>query len=116
MVDTHIHVVPPNLPGVGSLNPALRLPTDDIAAKLREEMRASGVHTALAMGEWNCRPDDPLGVRSTLLLAEKVPGLRPIGVMDPARGPDRDHLRAVEAELKLGRVVALKGYLGYLHY
>ena len=116
MVDTHIHVVPPNLPGVGSLNPALRLPADDLAAKLREQMRCSGVHTVLAMGEWNCSPGDPLGVRSTLLLGKTVPGLRAIGVMDPARGPDRDHLRAVEAELKLGRVVALKGYLGYLHY
>ena len=115
MVDTHIHVVPPNLPGVGSLSPALRLPADDIAAKLREQMRSSGVHTVLAMGEWNCAAGDPLGVRTTLAIGEKVPGLKAIGVMDPARGPDRDHLRAVEAELKLGRVVALKGYLGYLH-
>ncbi len=116
MVDAHIHVVPPGLPGVGSLGKVLREPAAALAAKLRDEMKAAGVETALAMGHWGMQPDDPLGVKSTLALAELVPGLKAIGVLDPVRGHDRDHLKLVEAELKLGRVVALKAYLGYLHY
>src|SRR5262249_55780110 len=60
-------------------------------------------------------PDDPLGVASTLRLAQLVPGLHAVGVADPGRG-DADHLNRVERELSLGRVRALKGYLGYLHF
>jgi len=116
MFDVHIHVVPPNLPGVGSLSPLLREPADIIAAQLRSEMKAAGIEHLFAMGEWNATADDPLGIASTLRIAELVAGLRPIGIMDPTRGHDRDHLRAVEAELKRGRVVALKAYLGYLHF
>ena len=116
MIDVHIHVVPPNLPGVGSLTPLLRENPHTIAARLRDEMRASGVDSIFAMGEWNCTVTDPLGIASTLQLAELVPGLRPIGIMDPVQGSDRDHLQRVDAELSRGRVVALKGYLGYLHF
>lgn len=116
MIDTHVHVVPPNLPGVGSLGNVLREPPARVAECLRAEMRAAGVTQAFAMGEWNPTADDPLGIASTLAVAEHVPGLRPIGVMDPARGHDRDHMKRAAAELGRGRVVALKAYLGYLHF
>ena len=116
MIDVHIHVVPPNLPGVGSLNSLLRENPHTIAARLRDEMRASGVDSICAMGEWNCTVTDPLGIASTIQLAELVPGMRPIGIMDPVLGSDRDHLQRVDTELSRGRVVALKGYLGYLHF
>ncbi|OWK45491.1 amidohydrolase family protein [Fimbriiglobus ruber] len=116
MIDAHIHVVPPNLPGVGSLAPTLKLPPDAVAAAVAAEMRAAGVEQAFAMGEWSAPPDDPLGIEKTLKIAALVPGLKPIGVADPVKGADPDHLRRVEAELARGRVVALKGYLGYLHY
>ena len=116
MIDTHVHVVPPNLPGVGSLSGTLRLRPEGVAAALRQEMKAAGVKLAFAMGEWDAGEHDPLGIARTLAIAEQVPGLHPIGVCDPKRGDDADHFRRVEDELKRGRVVALKCYLGYLHY
>jgi hypothetical protein len=116
MIDAHIHVVPPNLPGVGSLAGVLRAPPDVVAAALREAMRAGGVTHALAMGQWNAGDDDPLGIESTLRVADRVPGLKAIGICCPQRGADPDHLRRVDAELARGRVAALKCYLGYLHY
>ena len=116
MIDAHIHAVPPNLPGVGPLSLILEQPPEAVARTLRTQMEAAGVTVALAMGSWNSGPDDPLGVRRTLEIAESVPGLHAIGVCDPLRGDDPEHLRRVEAELARGRVVALKFYLGYLHY
>src|SRR5262249_53589849 len=70
---------------------------------------------AAAMGAWDGGPDDPLGVARTLQIARSVPGLYAIGVADPTR-TDKDHLRRAEAQIAAGRVVALKGYLGYLHH
>ncbi len=116
MIDAHIHVVPPNLPGVGDLDPICRAAPDVTAGALREAMRAAGVTAAFAMGEWGAGPTDPLGIRRTLHVAELVPGLRAIGVADPIRGGDPEHLKRVEAELARGRVVALKAYLGYVHH
>jgi hypothetical protein len=116
MIDVHIHVVPPNLPGVGSLSGTLRLRPESVAAALKQEMRAAGVSQAFAMGEWQAGESDPLGIERTWAIAEMVPGLKPIGVCDPKRGDDPEHLRRVEAELRRGRVVALKCYLGYLHF
>jgi predicted TIM-barrel fold metal-dependent hydrolase len=116
MIDSHLHVVPPNLPGTGSLHRVLAEPPEVVAASLREAMRAAGAATALAMPEWNAAPSDPLGIHNTLAIAEQVPGLRAIGVADPVRGDDREHLSRVEAELARGRVAALKAYLGYLHF
>jgi uncharacterized protein len=116
MIDAHIHVVPPNLPGVGSLSGTLRMRPESIAEALRQEMRTTGVTQVFAMGEWDRGNDDPLGIARTLAFAELVPNLRAIGVCDPKRGDDPEHLRQVELELKKGRVVALKCYLGYLHY
>src|SRR5262245_99547 len=115
MIDVHIHVVPPNLPGVGSLSPLIEGPADALTAVLRREMQAAGVTHALAMGSRSASPDDPLGVTATLRLAEKVPGLLAIGVADPSAATP-EHLRRVEAVLAAGQVRALKGYLGYLHF
>lgn len=115
MIDVHIHAVPPNLPGVGALNPLLREPPEAVAARLRLEMQTAGVSHAFAMGAWNAGPDDPLGINSTLALCPFVPGLRPIGIMDPTRTDD-EHFRRTELVLAGGAVVALKGYLGYLHF
>ena len=115
MIDTHIHVVPPDLPGVGSLGLRPEGGAAEVASLLREQMRAAGVGQALAMGAWNAGPDDPLGVNETLRLARSVPGLHAIGVADPLR-TDADQLRRAEAALATGQVKALKGYLGYLHY
>jgi predicted TIM-barrel fold metal-dependent hydrolase len=115
MIDVHIHAVPPNLPGVGPLAPLLRQPPEAVAAELRREMQTAGVTVALAMGAWNAGDDDPLGVNRTLAITPFVPGLRPIGVMDPTRTDD-EHFRRAELVLASGVVAALKGYLGYLHY
>jgi predicted TIM-barrel fold metal-dependent hydrolase len=115
MIDAHLHVVPPNLPGVGSLHPLLLSPPEVLAPALRQEMHSAGVTHVLAMGCWHGPPDDPLGIAATLRLAEAVPGLLPVGVADPARS-DPDHLRRVEAVLAAGQVRALKAYLGYLHF
>lgn len=116
MIDVHIHVAPPNLPGVGSLAGTLRMRPEAVAAALRQEMKAAGIKHAFAMGEWNVGEADPLGIHRTLTVAEYVPGLRTIGICDPTRGDQPDHLKRVEEELARGRVVALKCYLGYLHY
>ncbi len=115
MIDVHIHAVPPNLPGTGSLAPLLRQPPEVVAAELRREMQTAGVTHALAMGAWNAGDDDPLGINRTLEIAPFVPGLRPVGVADPTR-TDAEHFRRVELILASGIVVALKGYLGYLHF
>ncbi|AWM42225.1 Amidohydrolase [Gemmata obscuriglobus] len=115
MIDVHIHAVPPNLPGVGSLSPLLREPPEVIAAQLRREMQTAGVTDVFAMGSWTNDDSDPLGITGTLAIAPFVPGLRPIGVMDPTRDSP-EHFRQVETLLAAGAVVALKGYLGYLHF
>src|SRR4051794_4452635 len=114
MIDMHIHCVPPNLPGVGPLSESLLRPVDDVAALVRDEMHSAGVTAALAMGRVDGE-DDPLGVNRTLEIAARVPGLFAIGAADPRR-TDPDHLARVEALLASRRVVALKGYLGYLHF
>jgi predicted TIM-barrel fold metal-dependent hydrolase len=114
MIDTHIHVVCPRLPGV-TLGAALRRPPEAVATTLRAEMKAAGVSAALAMGNLEGTLDDPLGIAPTLAIARSVPGLHVAGVADPRR-TDADHLRRVDDELASGRVKALKAYLGYLHY
>ena len=114
MVDAHIHVVPPNLPGVGPLSPGLRASVENVARVVREQMLAGGVTHSAAMGVWQAEGDDPLGVKRTVQIAEGVPGLYAIGVMDPTR-TDPEHLKRAENQIRGGRVVALKGYLGYVH-
>src|SRR5947199_334801 len=58
MIDAHIHVVPPNLPGVGPLSPVLRMSDDTVATELRRQMQTAGVTHALAMGQWNAGDDE----------------------------------------------------------
>jgi predicted TIM-barrel fold metal-dependent hydrolase len=115
MIDAHIHVVPPRLPGVGLLSPVLGSGPDAAAAALRRDMLAAEVTHALAMGCAGAAEDDPLGIRDTLAVARLVSGLYAIGVADPRR-TDADHMRRVDIALASGQVRALKGYLGYLHY
>jgi predicted TIM-barrel fold metal-dependent hydrolase len=115
LIDSHLHVVRPNLPGVGSLSPLLEQGPEAVAAALRREMEGAGVKAALAMGNCGGSDDDPLGVAGTLAVARAVPGLHAIGVADPRR-TDSAHLRRVEESLASGRVRALKAYLGYLHH
>jgi predicted TIM-barrel fold metal-dependent hydrolase len=115
MIDVHIHAVPPNLPGTGALCPLLTRPAEEVAAQIRLEMQTTGVTEVYAMGAWDAGDDDPLGINATLAIAEQVPGMKAIGVADPTR-TDAAHFRKVEELLARGRVVALKGYLGYLHF
>jgi predicted TIM-barrel fold metal-dependent hydrolase len=115
MIDAHIHVVPPQLAGVGPLSDLLQGPREMVADRLRSEMQLAGMTRALAMGCCLGTDSDPLGVGDTLAIAALVPGLFAIGVADPRR-TDSDHLRRVDAFLAAQQVRALKGYLGYLHF
>ncbi len=115
MIDCHIHAVPPKLPGTGPLAPLLGQAPEIVAAQIRLEMQTTGVSAVFAMGSWDNADDDPLGINATLKIAEQVPGLKPIGIADPTK-TDAEHFRKVEALLAAGAVVALKGYLGYLHF
>jgi predicted TIM-barrel fold metal-dependent hydrolase len=115
MIDMHIHAVHPNLPGVKALTDLYDDPTDKLVEALREEMRLSGTTALLGMGHLGGEGDDPLGVASTLRIAEALPALRAIGIADPNR-TGTDHLQRVEVQLRIGKIVALKGYLGYLYH
>jgi predicted TIM-barrel fold metal-dependent hydrolase len=114
MIDAHVHVVPPNLPGAGDLGLRPEGGAEVVAARLRGEMAAAGVEQVLAMGCLGAGRDDPLGVEETLAVADLVPGLLAIGAADPAR-TEPEHLRRVARQLETRRVCALKGYLGYIH-
>ena len=92
MIDMHIHVVPPNLPGAGSLGAVLQERPETVAAALRREMREAGVRTVLAMGCLDGGDGDPLGVAGTLEIGKRVPGLYAIGAADPRRD-EPEHLR-----------------------
>ena len=111
IIDAHVHVVPPGLPGLHAFPAALDGPTETVAATVRAAMRASDTAQALAMGSLSDDPDDPLGVAATLRIADRVPGLHAIGVADPCRN-DAEHLDRVERPLRQGRVKGLKVYLG----
>lgn len=115
MIDVHIHVVPPNLPGVGYLSQGLRANTENVARVVRDQMAMSGVTAALAMGSVEGGIEDPLGVRKTLEICEMVPGLYAIGAIDPRRS-EKEYLLAAERALAHPKILALKVYLGYLHY
>jgi len=115
VVDAHVHVVPPALPGVHAFPAVLDGAVATVAAAVRAEMAASGMVQALAMGVLSDDPDDPLGVAATLRIADRVPGLHAIGVADPRRS-DPEHLEGVERQLQAGRIKGLKVYLGYLHH
>ncbi len=121
MIDTHIHVVPPGLPGIKAMPEDVeRLyegPLTGMADRLKLEMGRANIKFAFGMGSLGGPKDDPLGIARTLELAESVPGLRAIGVADPRR-TEPEHLKAVEAQIERHRdkIVAFKAYLGYLHF
>lgn len=115
MIDTHIHVVEPELPGSKPFPMRLDVPPGPLAEVVTREMHEAGIAHALAMGRLGGPAEDPLGIHGTLRLAALVPGLHAIGVADPTR-THPDHLRRAEDQILQGRVKALKAYLGYLHY
>jgi predicted TIM-barrel fold metal-dependent hydrolase len=115
MIDTHIHVVPPNLPGVGPLDPLLEGPREDLATTLRRQMESAQVTQALAMGQLSNDPADPLGVHTTLEISRNVLGLFAVGVADPMR-TESEHFQCVDRDLTNKPIRALKIYLGYLHF
>ena len=121
MIDTHIHVVPPGLPGIkampGDVERLYEGPLTGMADRLKLEMDPANIEFAFGMGSLGGPKDDPLGIARTLELAESVPGLRAIGVADPRR-TEPEHLKAVEAQIDRHRdkIVAFKAYLGYLHF
>lgn len=115
LIDAHVHVVPPGLPGLHAFPAVLDEAMATVAAAVRAEMAASGTAQALAMGVLSDDPDDPLGVATTLRIADRVPGLHAIGVADPRRS-DPEHLDRVQQQLQQGRIKGLKAYLGYLHH
>jgi len=115
IVDAHLHVVSPNLPGAGPLSPLLNEPPEKLAPLLRAQMAAAQVDHAFAMGRLGCGDSDPLGIDGTLRVAEHVPGLHAIGIADPRR-TEPEFLAVADRQMASGRVKALKAYLGYLHY
>lgn len=115
MIDMHVHLVHPQTPGVLTVPEVILRSPSEVASAFREEMREAGVTVALGMGHLNGSPDDPLGIESTLSIAELLPGIHPIGIADPNR-TDAAHLDQVERQLQSGKVKALKAYLGYTHF
>jgi predicted TIM-barrel fold metal-dependent hydrolase len=112
MIDAHLHVVAPNVPGAGSLNPVLDAPAEAVAEALRVQMQAAGITQALAVGRLGGADGDPLGVAGTQAVARHLPGLFALGALDPSRTSPED-LRAAEAALSCGAVKGLFVYLGY---
>lgn len=115
MIDMHIHAVHPQLPGVKPLTDLYEGPVEALVAELRDQMRRSGTTILLGMGHMKGTGDDALGIASTLSIAQQLPELHAIGIADPTR-TDTDHLQRVERQLASGNVIALKGYLGYVHH
>jgi predicted TIM-barrel fold metal-dependent hydrolase len=114
MIDMHIHVANPQFPGMKTLSDSLDGSPESIADLLRGQMRQSGTVAACGMGHFSDWTEDPLGIASTLRVAQYVPNLYPIGIANPTR-TDTDYLQRVESQLRTGQVVALKGYLGYVY-
>jgi hypothetical protein len=120
-IDTHIHVVPPRLPGLKPIPKEIEdlynRPPTAMAARLKTEFEQAKIEFALGMGSLDGPRNDPLGVAGMLELCPLVPGLKVIGVADPRRN-ERAHLLPVEAQIAQHRdkLVAFKAYLGYLHF
>lgn len=121
MIDAHIHAVNDHVPGSKPADPEgfdLEDRPDVVAERIRQEMKAAGMSHVLGMGRLDAPADDPLGINGTLRLAALVPGLRAIGIADPRKtvAADPGHFKRAEADIAAGKVVALKGYTGYLHF
>lgn len=119
IIDTHVHVVPSNLAGTPSQpddEPDPREgPIETVAKRIAADLKSAGIEHALCMPRRDREGADALGVERTRQLARLVPGLHPIGLADPERTSDA-HLARVEESLEKGDIVALKAYLGYLHF
>src|SRR5947209_643755 len=105
MIDMHIHAVDSRLPGVKPTTNLYTGPLEILVEALRDQMRLSGTRILLGMGHIGGEGNDPLGVASTLHIAELLPALHAIGIADPTRTDD-DHLQRVEAQLRSGKIVA----------
>ncbi len=119
IIDTHVHLVNTNLRGVPEKDAPdgspFGKPAEQLAREIKAQMKEANVEHALCMPRRVMDEKDPLGVEGTRRLAAMVPGLHPIGLADPERIDPR-HLERVEETLKRSDVVALKAYLGYLHF
>lgn len=116
MIDVHIHVVRSGLPGADTEDEPVFFQKPDVVAEVvRGQMRDARMEGVVAIGSWGAPDDDPLGINGVLRVAALIPGMKAAGVADPTR-TDRDHLRRAEAQLKTGKVVAIKAFLGYLPY
>jgi predicted TIM-barrel fold metal-dependent hydrolase len=121
LIDTHIHVVPPGVPGLKpkpiDVESLYKGPRSEMAARVKVEMHLAKVKVAFGMGALGGAGTDPLGIAGILVLCESVPGLKAVGVADPRR-TEPEHLKAVEAQIERHRdkIVAFKAYLGYLHF
>ncbi len=120
IIDTHIHLVRgnPDLKPIGDYGSRMTdVPDEAKAEYLKREMAQAGIGSAFGMGHRNGSKDDPLGIVSTLRIAARAPGLKVIGVIDPAK-TGREHLLSVERQIERERnkIVAFKAYLGYLNF
>ncbi|MCC6444362.1 MAG: amidohydrolase [Armatimonadetes bacterium] len=116
IIDVHMHAVENRLEGLKGTHPEAGLPVADVAARFQAILRESGTGLLFGMGAVNGGTSDPLGLKATLTLAERIPELRVIGIIDP-RQRDKAYLKAVEAQIERerGKLVAFKAYLGYLN-
>lgn len=114
MIDMHVHVADPELPGSKPF-PDYFKDAQATAVALEAHMQASGVTQVLAMGSLHTGEHDPLGVHMSLRVAALLDGVFVAGVIDP-RKTDDAHFERVEAVLQTGKLKALKAYLGYLHF
>jgi predicted TIM-barrel fold metal-dependent hydrolase len=117
-IDAHIHVVfgnPDLKPGVPETDKLMTAEPAVVAERVRKEMREAGIGYVFAMGHRNGQMDDPLGIASSLRVADLVPGMHVIGIAEPHR-TSRKHLREVERQIERerARLVAFKIYLGYV--
>jgi predicted TIM-barrel fold metal-dependent hydrolase len=123
-IDAHVHLVNSKLPGgLPKPIPLAPFPPGDtdgpakLARAFEADAGSAGIGQALVMPRLEVSDADPLGIRDVQTMAGHVRGVtvHAVGLMHPERF-DRDHLDRVEDVLKQGKVKALKGFLGYLHY
>lgn len=118
LIDTHVHLVDPLLPGSKPLPEFFQQGPQAIVKAVMEAYRPG--HTLLAMGSLSCSVEDPLGIKTSRIVAQQLAqhdlkvGL--IGIIDPRFGGNAGHLERIEQLAAQKAVVAFKGYLGYLHF
>ena len=119
VIDVHVHIISSNMPGVpkgGDAEDQEFGKTPEETAKIvQAQMKSAGVTHALCMPSRKLKGEDALGVAEVRQMARLAHGLHPIGLADPERFDD-EHLQRAEESLKQGDIVALKAFLGYLHY